>query len=369
MTSIFDIALQARRGINQNILDQLKIQQMQQALPFEQQLQQLKLEQAQHQLAQMEALAPLEMRTAKAKLGQSEFGLAEDRATVLSNAASNALQQIDDNPELAQQIITHANDQFNLGVDPSQVTKADLKAFRLSMLPEQSGLNIKSTRIFDDGTVVSQTDKGPVAWDPAGNMLEGDSAQRQINQANQFETNIQRQRALQRKTADQSIIQSTKAFEQLPAIRSNIANLNKGIQLIDEGAKTGRIQRLFPSFQSASIELDNLRGQLGLDVVGLTTFGALSKGELDLALDVALPTALDQTELKEWMQNKRDAQEKLYNVLQDAAIFMGKGGTVAEFLEQGEEAPQQTPYVEGQTAKNPTTGETIIFRNGQWVPQ
>jgi lysophospholipase L1-like esterase len=54
-----------------------------------------------------------------------------------------------------------------------------------------------------------------------------------------------------------------------------------------------------------------MRSRLGLDVVGAVTFGALSEGELNLALDVALPTDLSPPDLKKWVLNKKAAQEKV----------------------------------------------------------
>lgn len=134
--------------------------------------------------------------------------------------------------------------------------------------------------------------------------------------------------------ADQAIALSGEAFGQLETVRSAIPNLEEAIQLVDEGANTGVIMSKLPSVQEASIKLDNLQGRLGLDVIGNTTFGALSESELKFALDTALPKNLSGEALKDWLQKKKDSQTKLAGYLEDAAIFLGKpGNTIADFLE------------------------------------
>jgi hypothetical protein len=124
-----------------------------------------------------------------------------------------------------------------------------------------------------------------------------------------------------------------KSFEQMGAARKNISNIDRAISAIDKGAKTGAIERFLPSIRTASRELDQIRGELGLDVVGAVTFGALSKGELDLAMDTALPTGLDEPQLKLWLERKREAQTKVIRNLREAALFLSEpGNTVADFI-------------------------------------
>jgi len=172
--------------------------------------------------------------------------------------------------------------------------------------------------------------------------------------------------------AKAAITASTKAFEKLAPIKQSIVNIDEAIKLVDEGAGTGPILSRLPSIRSASIKLDNVQKAMGLDVIGTTTFGALSKGELDLALSKALPTNLRGPALREWLVEKKAAQEKLSVFLEKAATFLGTpGNTIAGFIESEKAAQSETPLIttapqEGATATNPTTGEQIIFRDGQW---
>ncbi len=136
-----------------------------------------------------------------------------------------------------------------------------------------------------------------------------------------------------------------KAAEQIPKISENIRNLDEVIRLIEEeGAVTGPVASKFPSFRKASIQLDNMRRRLGLDVIGSVTFGALSKAELSMALSTALPTQLKGQDLVDWARRKRDAQAKLRDYMQEQVNFLSQpGNTMADWYEhmQGRNKEQQ----------------------------
>ena len=137
--------------------------------------------------------------------------------------------------------------------------------------------------------------------------------------------------------AAQAVAQSGLAFEELGKVNANIENYNIAIKLIDDGGNvTGPIQKLLPSFSSAAVRLDNIRNRLGLDIIKVVTFGALSEGELKLALDTALPTGLNPADLRAWLVAKQTAQTKLSKHLGDAAVFLGRdGSSIAKWMEQG----------------------------------
>lgn len=145
---------------------------------------------------------------------------------------------------------------------------------------------------------------------------------------------LQGLRAGERGAAAETIKIGIDSFKSLRLARKNIANMNEGIRLLQEGAKTGAIQGRLPSIRAASVKLENLQNRLGLDVIGGTTFGALSESELAFALATALPTRLNEDELLKWMIEKRDAQMKVAANLEEAALFLGTpGNTVRDFIE------------------------------------
>ncbi len=141
--------------------------------------------------------------------------------------------------------------------------------------------------------------------------------------------------AANKELSKQAAIASKDAFDGLKTVRSSIGNMTDAIRALNKGANTGPIISKLPSFRESSIELDNIRGKMGLDIVGATTFGALSESELAFALDVALPDKLDPESLKDWLNRKRDAQKKLGRELMRAATFLGKpGNTIAKYIER-----------------------------------
>jgi hypothetical protein len=131
-----------------------------------------------------------------------------------------------------------------------------------------------------------------------------------------------------------AINKGAKAFDQIAPISTAISNYDDAIAQLDAGANTGFFASLAPSFKDASIRLDNTVKRLGLDVVGNTTFGALSESELKFALQAAIPTNLQPAELKEWLIAKRDAQKKVKERVEEAASFLSDGThTLKDWIE------------------------------------
>jgi hypothetical protein len=132
----------------------------------------------------------------------------------------------------------------------------------------------------------------------------------------------------------QASVASKEAFDGLKNIRSTLANMGDAITALDDGAETGPIVSRLPSLRAASIELDNIKGRMGLDVISSVTFGALSESELAFALDTALPTKLEKEPLKLFLKNKVEAQKKLATELRKAASFLGTpGNTIADYVD------------------------------------
>ena len=149
--------------------------------------------------------------------------------------------------------------------------------------------------------------------------------------------------------AQKSIGQLTNSIELLKDARV-LVDLPTG------GANTGWLESKFPSVFASSIALDNIRSNLGLAVVGMNTFGALSEGELELALATALPNTMQEAELSQWISDKIVAQEKLRIHYAKAAEYLTDplGGGISKWVEiqrnrfeveQGEEAQRAADVI------------------------
>ena len=131
--------------------------------------------------------------------------------------------------------------------------------------------------------------------------------------------------------------------EKITKINAGLANIDSAITLLQSGAGVGAIEKFLPSFKAASVELDNVQKSMALDVIGAVTFGALSKGELDLAQEVALPTGLDTPQLIEHLNKRKSAQEKLRNYYDEQIQFLDQGGSVAGFMRSKKRGEEKAP--------------------------
>ena len=149
---------------------------------------------------------------------------------------------------------------------------------------------------------------------------------------------------------------STDIMDKADNLSSQIEGLREVKTQLDAGASTGYLQSMAPSFRSASIALDNAVNQLGLSVIGGTTFGALSESELKFALDTAVPTTLPPDELKKWVDRKIAAQEKVRRALIIEANKMVNLGW-NDYLKDLEKQQQAAPVSEQPMQTTPSAAD------------
>lgn len=202
------------------------------------------------------------------------------------------------------------------------------------------GLASAKTEILGNGTVIKVLPNGQtVVEDPTGRVVTGAARQAAIQAANEAEV-AGEQRNAQMLLAAQ---RGDKYVDRVQQLKESSTAYDEAIQAIDDGATTGYLQNMLPSFRESTIRLENIQKQMGLDVVSASTFGALSEGELGLALSKALPTSLKPEDLREWLVNKRDAQMKLMSYMEDAAIYLSSGHTSAEWIKAQREMAREEP--------------------------
>lgn len=216
------------------------------------------------------------------------------------------------------------------------------------------GRRVQSTVPYANGTTVTVfTDGKKEVTDATGAVLSGPDAQTAVQAAiaseaemrggnaaaveeGKLETKIDLggEAAASEEAGKQAIAKSGEAFDSLNKVRGNIANVNVAIQALDDGANAGAIAKYFPDITAASASLTNAMNRLGLDVIGSVTFGALSEGEMKLAMETAVPRNLGEADLRQWLVDKKAAQEKAAEALTAAAIYLGTpGNTLAGWLE------------------------------------
>lgn len=267
---------------------------------------------------------------------------------------------------------------YKTGFDPAVVKNendaADFEAQGWSSVPpvdwtdskgatSEDAAEVQSSKILDSGVVVTVMKDGTSnVLDGAGNELTGDARTDAIREAEERGIELQGDRSGARRAAVVGVDTALSAFEKVGQIRTNISNLNEAKRLVvEEGANTGVIESLLPSWRASTIELQNVRSSLGLDVVGSVTFGALSAGELSLALNTALPTNLQEEALAAWLDRKIDAQQKLSEYLTRQAVYLSDGDkTVGDWLRFEKEYQEKR---ERQEAERRQSGTNYDFTN------
>jgi hypothetical protein len=226
------------------------------------------------------------------------------------------------------------------------------------------GDKVQSSKVTPNGTTIIVMKDGTTRVVSAtGENLTGQARADAIIASEQFGAETQGTRAQARVGGELTSKQVGVAFAEIGKIKKNIGNIDDAIKAIDDGANTGVIASKFPNITTASITLNNVRSQLGLDVIGSVTFGALSEGELNLALDTALPTTLRPQALKQYLTDKKAAQEKLVGYLSKQISYLSKpGNNLSGWLEQtGRQGQSNLPA----SAADIPSGVTVKKKEGK----
>ena len=194
---------------------------------------------------------------------------------------------------------------------------------------------VQKVEILDNGLSMTVMKNGDViVKDGANNVITGDAALKAIKEAQDFGVDLTGSKAGSRRAKTVAATVSSDAFGKINIMRSNIINLEEARRLVTEGgANTGFIMDKLPNLFAGSIALNQIQNVLGLNIIGSVTFGALSEGELNLALRTALPTNLNEPDLIDWIDRKIIAEQKLSEYIQEQAIFLADGDkTVGDWL-------------------------------------
>ncbi len=204
---------------------------------------------------------------------------------------------------------------------------------------------VRSTKQFSNGTVVQSTDTGVVVYNPQGKVVTGDEAQKVINDANEYELSYAQRLSGGRKLGGISVEAAQDAFEKISLVNNSITNIESALDALEQGAQSGMIYNMIPNVTLASGQLETAMNNMGLDVISSVTFGALSEGEMRLAMETAVPRNLPPEELKKYLQNKKSAQIKAKAALTKAATYLSNPANSLNTWLQ-EQASRPTPKVE-----------------------
>lgn len=134
--------------------------------------------------------------------------------------------------------------------------------------------------------------------------------------------------------AASNLKRSDDMFSKAEQARGQILNLDKAIAALEGGADTGLIKQYMPAYKDSTRVLRETARRMGLDVVSSVTFGALSKGELDLAMTTAIDMGMRPELLAKQLRERRAAQFKLVEYLENGANYFASPNATKEGLEE-----------------------------------
>lgn len=235
----------------------------------------------------------------------------------------------------------------------SEGPAAAIKAYMNARAANSAAANktAANTKTYPNGLSISLFQDGTKqVRDGQGNLLTGTAATEAIKAAQADEIEQARLNEFQVKSASAKagMVQST--VESILNVDSSLRNYAKAKRSIREAIQNGQnisglITQFFPDVSVEAAELRNARNALGLDVVGSVTFGALSKGELDLALAQGLPMGLNEPQLLEYIERRELALKKYRQSLMEAArIYADPEKDFEDYLNSISETEVNNPY-------------------------
>jgi len=209
-----------------------------------------------------------------------------------------------------------------------------------------------SAKTYPNGLTVSLFQDGTKqVRDGAGTLLTGPTATEAIKAAQADEIEQARLTEFQTKSASAKAGMVGSTVSSIINVDSSLRNYAKAksslrTAIANNDNISGVLTQYFPDISVEAAELTNARNALGLDVVGSVTFGALSKGELDLALSQGLPLGLNEPQLLEYIERREVALKKYRQSLVEAArIYADPEKDFNDYLDNITATEVTNPYL------------------------
>ena len=241
-------------------------------------------------------------------------------------------------PEFDPAVTNQARiDELQERINRPIVTSQNLPTFDVSKVKVKSDADAnRKTTLFADGSAQIIDTKGNAR------LLTKDGSQIDQNDPRYEQTLrdsiasgfvFETQMAEARETGKRRVEQIDNAESKVNAAERSISVLDRALAALDAGGKTGPFIDLLPTIRESSLLLESIQRELGLNVVSDTTFGALSEGELNLALRTGLDTRLPPDALRQQILDKKAAQEKLIAYFDEAVEFLleNPNATIGKF--------------------------------------
>ena len=218
----------------------------------------------------------------------------------------------------------------------------------MALRASQNRFPIETER-YSDGTTWTQTSNGGVIVKGADGVLITGTEDISAAIAAGRQSDIDDAGAKAAATAEgtRSVAQLEETSEAVNMALSQARQNDDFIRLIEEEGASGTLWSTYtPEFlrDNATIEFNQLARQAGLDVIASVTFGALSKAELELAMDTAVPRFTTNAAALNYFRRRKEAQLALAAELSGYLNFQranpGKYVNQYEYEKEWKEARQ-----------------------------
>ena len=182
----------------------------------------------------------------------------------------------------------------------------------MALQASQNRFPIETER-YADGTTWTQTSNGGVLVKGAdGVLITGtEEIATAIKAGRQSDIDDRRAEAAATAEGTRSVTQREETNTAINMALSQVRENDRFIKLIeDEGASGTIFSTYVPEFlrDNPTIEFNQLARQAGLNVIASVTFGALSKAELELAMDTAVPRFTTNAAALNYFKRRKEAQ-------------------------------------------------------------
>jgi len=137
------------------------------------------------------------------------------------------------------------------------------------------------------------------------------------------------------------------AFNEAQSIEGQISMLTQALnevifvddqgveQFRDDGAMTGIIAKYLPASRAATAKFRTIANKLGISVINMATFGALSEREMQMAMRTNLDENLEGADLVLFIRESIEAKKKLATVLYERSLALSRGsGSYQEWQDE-----------------------------------
>ena len=261
------------------------------------------------------------------------------------------------------------------GVDPQLIAMAQgnpdlMKTMIDGFVKQRMGINkhmIKySTPRIDENTGQYYV----IATDPNTNTTKRINVEDATGITAQQKLEMESQSQVKQMDVEKAINVGHDAFQRAGMVSGIISKLESARESVFAGANTGIIAKYIPSFNAATANLKEAANLLGIDIINMATFGALSEKELSLALSTGLDLSLQGEELVKHIDAKISAQSKLRDKLLQMSRDLTSGNTTfSGYIQEATKdmIKRSTPIPEYQTPGQ-TGGYTITQQQVDNLP-